>query len=41
VEDRDPWPNAKTAANWTAVGICAHQSAEQGGVRVDLPAFAI
>ncbi|MDE2682474.1 MAG: Gfo/Idh/MocA family oxidoreductase [Verrucomicrobiota bacterium] len=41
VEDRDPWPNAKTAANWTAVGICAHQSAEQGGVRVDLPAFTI
>ncbi len=41
VEDRDPWPNAKTAANWTCVGICAHQSAEQGGARVDLPAFTI
>ncbi len=39
VEDRDPWPNAQTAANWTCVGICAHQSAEQGGARVDLPAF--
>ena len=41
VENRDPWPNAKTAANWTAVGICAHQSAEQGGARVDLPAFTL
>ena len=41
VEDRDPWPNAKTAANWTCVGICAHQSAEQGGNRVDLPAFTL
>ena len=41
VQDRDPWPNAKTAANWTCVGICAHQSAEQGGARVDLPAFTI
>jgi predicted dehydrogenase len=41
VENRDPWPNAKTAANWTCVGICAHQSAEQGGNRVDLPAFTL
>jgi predicted dehydrogenase len=41
VEDRDPWPNAKTAANWTCVGICAHQSAEQGGAKVDLPAFTL
>jgi hypothetical protein len=41
VEDRDPRPNAKTAANWTCVGICAHQSAEQGGNRVDLPAFTL
>ena len=23
VEDRDPWPNARTSANWTCVGICA------------------
>ncbi len=41
VEDRDPWPNAKTAANWTCVGICAHQSAEQGGQRVNLPSFTL
>ena len=39
VEDRDPWPNAKTAANWTCVGICAHQSAMQGGRIVSLPEF--
>ena len=41
VEDRDPWPNGKTAANWTCVGICAHQSAEQGGERVNLPSFTL
>ena len=41
VENRDPWPNAKTAANWTCVGICAHQSAEQGGERVNLPSFTL
>lgn len=40
-EDRDPWPNAATAANWTCVGICAHQSAEQGGAIVKLPAFTL
>ena len=38
-EDRDPWPNAVTSANWTCVGICAHQSALQGGAIVPLPAF--
>ncbi|GIT06363.1 MAG: hypothetical protein CM1200mP29_17740 [Verrucomicrobiota bacterium] len=41
VEDRDPGPQAKTSANWTCVGICAHQSTEQGGARVDLPAFTL
>jgi predicted dehydrogenase len=41
VEDRDPWPNAVTSANWTCVGICAHQSAEQGGQRVNLPEFTL
>lgn len=39
VEGRDPWPNAKTAANWTCVGICAHQSAMQGGRIIHLPGF--
>lgn len=38
---RDPWPNAVTAANWTCVGICAHQSATKGGEIVKLPAFTL
>jgi len=41
VEDRDPWPNAVTSANWTCVGICAHQSATKGGAVVQLPAFTL
>ncbi len=41
VEDRDPWPNAVTSANWTCVGICAHQSAAKGGEIVRLPAFTL
>jgi len=41
VEGRDPWPNAATSANWTCVGICAHQSAEKGGEIIHLPAFTL
>lgn len=41
LEDRDPWPNAVTSANWTCVGICAHQSAQQGGQIVRLPDFTL
>ena len=41
VEDKDPWPNAATSANWTCVGICAHQSAQQGGALVQLPRFTL
>lgn len=41
IEDRDPWPNAVTSANWTCVGICAHESAMKGGERVDLPKFTL
>lgn len=41
LEDRDPWPNAVTSANWTCVGICAHQSTNQGGAIVQMPAFTI
>jgi predicted dehydrogenase len=41
VENRDPWPNAVTSANWTCVGICAHQSAVAGGQMVQLPAFTL
>jgi predicted dehydrogenase len=39
VEDRDPMPNAKQSANWTCVGLCAHESAMQGGKIVKLPSF--
>ncbi len=41
VEDRDPWPNAVQSANWTCVGICAHESAMKGGEIVRLPAFTL
>ncbi|QDS98850.1 Gfo/Idh/MocA family protein [Adhaeretor mobilis] len=37
--DRDPWPNAATSANWTCVGILAHESAMQGGKIRQLPEF--
>jgi predicted dehydrogenase len=39
VEDRDPMPNAVKSANWTCVGLCAHESAMAGGKIVKLPAF--
>ena len=41
VEDRAPWPNAVQSANWTCVGLCAHESALQGGKIVKLPAFTL
>jgi predicted dehydrogenase len=41
VQNRAPWPNATTSANWTCVGICAHQSAQKGGEIVKLPAFTL
>jgi predicted dehydrogenase len=41
LEDRDPWPNAVTAANWTCVGLCAHQSAVKSGELVHLPEFTL
>ena len=40
-EDRDPWPNAVTSANWTCVGLCAHESAMNGGKIVPLPEFTL
>jgi len=40
-EDRDPWPNAVIAANWTCVGICAHESTRKGGEIVRLPDFTL
>ena len=39
VDDRDPWPNAPTSANWTCVGILAHESALAGGEIRQLPEF--
>jgi predicted dehydrogenase len=32
-------PDAAASANWTMVGICAHESAMKGGERVAIPAF--
>ena len=39
VEQRKPSIDAVTAADWTAAGICAHESAMQGGKSVSIPAF--
>ena len=41
VEDREPRPGAVTSANWTCVGICAHESTQKGGEIVHLPAFTL
>lgn len=40
IENRQPWPDAVTTANWVAAGICAHESAMQGGARVEIPDFS-
>jgi predicted dehydrogenase len=34
------FPDAPTSANWTAVGLCAHESAMKGGEAVKIPDFA-
>jgi predicted dehydrogenase len=41
LEDRDPFPNAVQSANWTCVGILAHESAMQGGAIIPLPEFTL
>ncbi len=41
VEDRDPVPNAAQSANWTCVGVLAHQSAMEGGKIIRLPDFTL
>jgi predicted dehydrogenase len=41
IEDRQPWPNARISANWTCVGLCAHESALKGGQLVALPRFTL
>mgnify|MGYP006273344741 CR=1 FL=1 len=40
-DNRDPWPNATQSANWTCVGILAHESAMHGGVPLKLPEFTL
>ena len=40
IEGRTPAIGAVTAANWTAAGICAHESAIAGGKEVAVPSFA-
>lgn len=35
--DRPALPDAETSANWTMVGICAHQSAMKNGEKVLIP----
>jgi predicted dehydrogenase len=35
--ERPAFPDAATSANWTMVGICAHESALEGGERVRIP----
>jgi predicted dehydrogenase len=37
--ERPALPDAATSANWTMVGICAHQSAMKDGDRVAIPRF--
>lgn len=39
VEERRPRVDVRTAATWTAPGICAHRSALDRGARVDVPAY--
>jgi predicted dehydrogenase len=39
MEERQPWIDAITAANWTAAGSAAHESALAGGREVTIPEF--
>jgi hypothetical protein len=41
VTGTEPFPNAKQSANWTCVGLCAHESALKGGAIVKLPEFTV
>ena len=40
-EQRAPFPDARRSANWTCVGLCAHESALKGGELVRLPDFTL
>ena len=37
VEERTSAIDVETAANWTMVGLCAHESAMQDGKRINVP----
>lgn len=37
--ERPALPDAATSANWTMVGLCAHESAMKGGERIVIPTF--
>ncbi len=39
LEDRDPFPNLFQSANWTSVGILAHEPAMQNGKIILLPNY--
>jgi hypothetical protein len=39
IEDRPPFPDVFQSLNWTCAGICAHESAMDGGKLVALPKF--
>ena len=40
LHDRPPATGATIAGNWTAAGICAHESAMRGGEGVDVPVYS-
>jgi predicted dehydrogenase len=40
-QNREPYPNAVQSANWTCVGILAHESALKGGAIIQLPEFTL
>jgi predicted dehydrogenase len=37
--ERPALPDAATSANWTMVGLCAHESASKGGEKIVIPTF--
>jgi len=41
VEEREPYPNAVQSANWTCVGLLAHESSMNGGEMKKLPEFTL
>jgi predicted dehydrogenase len=41
VKGTEPYPNAIQSANITCVGILAHESALQGGIKINLPDFTL